>query len=303
MAVRIFSWRGVRPWAPAGPSGNSLTLAGFFVLIGKGWHRIAKYSNICSNYLRPLCAYAGPMSEKRDLKGSVVVITGASSGIGLATAKDLMARGARVVLGARDVSGLAEFVSSSSGSAVAGVCDIRKPGDCAALMELAVSTFGRIDSLVANAGIGLYGGILDYSDERLNEMMETNLQGTIWTVRAAVPFLKKSGGGDILIVASVSSYRSKKNQAVYAATKHGQVGLEIGLDDELREDGIRVTLIAPAATESNFAVGDGRSLSDDARAGYLKSTDIAFAIATVLEQPRRMRTTVWQMISMSQGIL
>jgi 3-oxoacyl-[acyl-carrier protein] reductase len=243
------------------------------------------------------------MSEKRDLSGSVVVITGASSGIGLATAKDLVARGARVVLGSRDVSSLADFVSSSSGSAVAAVCDIRKPGDCAALMDLAVSSFGRIDSLVANAGIGLYGGILDYSDERLNEMMETNLQGTIWSVRAAVPFLKKSGGGDILIVASVSSYRSKKNQAVYAATKHGQVGLAIGLDDELREDGIRVTLIAPAATETNFAVGDGRSLSDDARAGYLKSTDIAFAIATVLEQPRRMRTTVWQMISMSQGIL
>jgi 3-oxoacyl-[acyl-carrier protein] reductase len=242
------------------------------------------------------------MSEKRDVKGSVVVITGASSGIGLATAKDLVARGARVVLGARDVSGLAEFVSASAGSAVAGVCDIRKPGDCAALMDLAVSSFGRIDSLVANAGIGLYGGILDYNDERLNEMMETNLQGTIWTVRAAVPFLKKNGG-DILIVASVSSYRSKKNQAVYAATKHGQVGLAIGLDDELREEGVRVTLIAPAATETNFAVGDGRSLSDDARAGYLKSSDIAFAIATVLEQPRRMRTTVWQMISMSQGIL
>ncbi len=243
------------------------------------------------------------MSEKRDLKGSVVVITGASSGIGLATAKDLVARGARVVLGARDVSSLAEFVSASGGSAVAGVCDIRKPGDCAALMDLAVKTFGRIDSLVANAGIGLYGGILDYSDERLNEMMETNLQGTIWTVRAAVPHLKKNSGGDILIVASVSSYRSKKNQAVYAATKHGQVGLAIGLDDELREDGVRVTLIAPAATETNFAVGDGRELSDAARTGYLKSTDIAFAIATVLEQPRRMRTTVWQMISMSQGIL
>lgn len=248
-------------------------------------------------------AYAWQMSEKRDLKGSVVVITGASSGIGLATAKDLVAKGARVVLGARDVSGLADFVASSGGSAVAGVCDIRKPADCAALMDLAIKTFGRIDSLVANAGIGLYGGILDYSDERLNEMMETNLQGTIWTVRAAVPLLKKNSGGDILIVASISGYRSKKNQAVYAATKHGQVGLAIGLDDELRESGVRVTLIAPAATETNFAVGDGRSLDDDARKGYLKSDDIAFAIATVLEQPRRMRTTLWQMISMSQGIL
>lgn len=243
------------------------------------------------------------MSEKRDVKGSVVVITGASSGIGLAAAKDLVAKGARVVLGARDVSGLADFVAASGGSAVAGVCDIRKPGDCAALMDLAVKTFGRIDSLIANAGIGLYGGILDYSDERLNEMMETNLQGTIWTVRAAVPHLKNDRGGDILIVASISGYRSKKNQAVYAATKHGQVGLAIGLDDELRESGVRVTLIAPAATQTNFAVGDGRKLDDAARESYLKSDDIAFAISTVLEQPRRMRTTVWQMISMSQGIL
>lgn len=247
-------------------------------------------------------AYAGAMSETRDISGSVIVITGASSGIGLATAKAMLSRGARVVLGARDISSLSELVATSSGSAVAQVCDIRKASDCAALMDLAVKTFGRIDSLIANAGIGLYGGIMDYSNERLNEMMETNLQGTIWTVRAAVPFLKKNDGGDIIIVASISGYRSKKNQAVYAATKHAQVGLAIGLDDELRESGIRVTLIAPAATETNFAVGDGRKLDDAERSGYLKPEDLASAISTVLEQPRRMRTTLWQMISMSQGI-
>jgi 3-oxoacyl-[acyl-carrier protein] reductase len=170
-------------------------------------------------------------------------------------------------------------------------------------MELAVKSFGQIDSVIVNAGIGLYGGIMDYTDERLNEMMQTNLQGTVWTVRAAVPHLKKNNGGDIVIICSISGYRSKKNQAVYAATKHAQVGLAIGLDDELREDKIRVTLIAPAATETNFAVGDGRTLDDDARTGYMKAADIAFAVETVLEQPRRMRTTLWQMISMSQGIV
>lgn len=243
------------------------------------------------------------MSQKRDIKGSVVVITGASSGIGLATAQALLAKGARVVLGARNTAEIDAIVKSKAGEAVGIICDIRKPEDCARLMELAVKTFGQIDSIIANAGIGLYGGIMDYTDERLNEMMQTNLQGTIWTVRAAVPHLKKNTGGDIVIICSISGYRSKGNQAVYAATKHAQVGLAIGLDDELREDNIRVTLIAPAATATNFAVGDGRTLNDDARSNYLKASDVAFAVETVLEQPRRMRTTLWQMLSMSQGIV
>lgn len=243
------------------------------------------------------------MGEKRDLKNSVVVITGSNSGIGLESAKILLAKGVKVVLGARNTTEIDSLIALNSGSAVGLVCDIRKAKDCQNLMDLAIKSFGQIDSIIVNAGIGLYGGIMDYTDERLNEMMETNLQGTIWTVRAAVPHLKKNKGGDIVIICSISGYRSKKNQAVYAATKHAQVGLAIGLDDELREENIRVTLIAPAATETNFAIGDGRTLNDDARTGYLKAADVASAIETVLEQPRRLRTTVWQMISMSQSII
>jgi 3-oxoacyl-[acyl-carrier protein] reductase len=243
------------------------------------------------------------MVEKRDIKGSVVVITGAGSGIGLATARAVLAKGARVVLGARTTKEIDEIVKTNPGQAVGMACDIQKSDDCQRLIQLAIESFGQIDSIVVNAGIGLYGGIMDYTDDRLNEMMQTNFQGTIWTVRAAVPFLRKNNGGDIVIICSISGYRSKKNQAVYAATKHAQVGLAIGLDDELREENIRVTLIAPAATETNFAVGAGRALDDAARAGYMKPADIAFAVNTVLEQPRRMRTTLWQMLSMSQGIV
>ena len=243
------------------------------------------------------------MHQIREIKDSVIVITGASSGIGLATAKALVAKGARVVVSARDTKVLDEFFYTvGEENALAVPCDIRKPADCERLMAAAIEKFGRIDSLIANAGIGLYGGIMDYTNERLNEMMETNLQGTIWSVRAAVPFLKKNGG-DVLIICSISGYRSKRNQAVYAATKHAQVGLAIGLDDELREDGIRVSVIAPAATDTNFAVGGGRELSDSVRSGYLQASDIAYAVETGLQQPRRMRTTLWQMISMSQGIV
>ena len=242
------------------------------------------------------------MTETRDLKGTVVVITGASSGIGQQTARTLVAAGAKVALGARRVERLFQLVAElGAENAVATKCDIRKPADCETLMQIAVETFGKIDSVIPNAGIGLYGSILDYSNERLNEMMETNFQGTIWTVRAAVPHLKKNGG-DIVILCSISGFRSKKNQAVYAATKHAQVGLAIGLDDELREDGIRVTVIAPAATDTEFAMGDGRLPENLGKLGYMDPSDISFAIQTVLQQPRRLSTTEWKLIAMSQGI-
>ena len=110
------------------------------------------------------------MSEKRDLKGSVVVITGASSGIGLATAKDLVAKGARVVLGARDVSSLSDFVASSGGLAVAGACDIRKPADCAALMDLSMSpetSFGITPNSLNALAWAVQPGVMSMATTRM----------------------------------------------------------------------------------------------------------------------------------------
>src|SRR4051812_38396644 len=160
-------------------------------------------------------------AETRNLSGSVVAVTGASSGIGESTARLLVEAGAKVVLGARRVDRLERLVTElGADNAVAVPGDVRSPEDQTALIAAAVEGFGRLDSVVANAGFGTYGGITDASDESLRKMLETNLDGTIWTIRAAVrQFRAAGGGGDIVIVSSVAGLRGGADEAVYAATK------------------------------------------------------------------------------------
>ncbi len=156
--------------------------------------------------------------------------------------------------------------------------DVRDPEQCRALVAAAVGRFGRLDTMVANAGIGMYGGIEDASDEDLARMIDVNLAGTVWAVRAAVPQLRDQGGGDIVIVASVAGLRGDANEAVYAATKHGQMGLAGALDRELRREGIRVTALCPAGVSTEFAIGAGRTEGDPALDDYLEPQDIAFQV-------------------------
>jgi 3-oxoacyl-[acyl-carrier protein] reductase len=236
-----------------------------------------------------------------DLKDTVVVITGASAGIGRATARELARAGAHVVLGARRRERLEALEAEFPGRAIAVEMDVRSPDDCRRLVAEAANRFGRVDTLVANAGIGMYGGILDHTDEALTTMLETNIAGTVWPIRAALPEMLEAGRGDIVIVASVAGFRGGADEAVYAATKFAQVGLAGSLDRELRDKGIRVTTIGPAGTATEFAIGAGRTEDMPELHTYLKPEDIAFAIRTVLEQPRRLRTQYWTLWSMAQG--
>ena len=241
-------------------------------------------------------------AQTRDITGTVVAVTGASAGIGAATARLLVEAGAKVVVQARRKDRLDALVAEfGADQVVAVVGDVREPSASAALVTAAEQAFGRLDSIVVNAGIGMYGGILDRSDEDLQSMMRTNVEGTVWAVRAAVRSFRQAGGGDVVIVASVAGLRGGADEAVYAATKFAQVGLAGALDREVRPDGIRVTALCPAGVETEFAIGAGRTEGDPSLADYLRPEDVAFAVVTVLQQPRRLRTTQWQMWSMDQG--
>lgn len=236
----------------------------------------------------------------RDLTGITVAITGASSGIGAASARALVAEGASVVLGARRVDRLDKLASELGSNAVVLEMDVRDPADSQRLVDAAYARFGRLDALVVNAGVGAYGGIMDLSDEEINLMIDTNVAGTIWPIRAAVPRFLEAGGGDIVIVASVAGLRGAGDEAVYAATKFAQVGLAGGLDRELRGSSIRVSTLCPGGTATEFAMGSGRTPDMPGLADMMSADDVAAAVVMVLMQPTSMRTLVWSMRSVKE---
>mgnify|MGYP001824978293 FL=1 len=236
----------------------------------------------------------------RDISGLTVAITGASAGIGEATARAVVAEGASVVLGARRVDRLEALAAELGPKAAVVEMDVREPADSQRLVQEAISRFGRLDALVANAGIGAYGGIMDLTDEKLKTMMDTNVAGTVWPIRASVPGFVEQGGGDIVIVASVAGIRGNGDEAVYAATKFAQVGLAGGLDRELRESGVRVSTICPGGTATEFAMGAGRTPDMPGLADMMSADNVAEAVVTVLQQPTSMRTLIWSMRSIQE---
>jgi NAD(P)-dependent dehydrogenase (short-subunit alcohol dehydrogenase family) len=222
-------------------------------------------------------------AETRDLRDCVVLVTGAGAGIGAATATLLMEAGARVVLADLDAERAAQVAKDFPADRwLSHKMDVRSPADAWAAVAAAVDRWGRLDSVVCNAGIGVFGGILDYPDERLAAIVDTNLLGTVWAVLGAVEhYDSRSGGGDIVIVASVAGLGSAGgNESVYASSKFGQVGLAISLDRELRTRGVRVSTIAPAAVNTGFADGDGRVAEDPAKLDFLDPTDVAMRLSS-----------------------
>ncbi len=240
--------------------------------------------------------------ELRNLKDSVVAITGASSGIGRESSRLLAEAGARLVLGARRTERLDALVDELGDDRVIGVAlDVRDPDSCRRFVAAGVEKFGRIDSLVASAGVGMYGGVDELDDEEVTEMIEVNVSGTVWSVRAALPALRDAGGGDVVIIASVAGLRGGANEPVYAATKFAQVGLAGAMDRQLLPEGIRVTAICPAGVNTEFALGHGRVPGDPSLDSLLRAEDVAFQVVTVLRQPRRLRTTMWSMWSAAES--
>jgi NAD(P)-dependent dehydrogenase (short-subunit alcohol dehydrogenase family) len=169
------------------------------------------------------------------VEGRVALVTGASGGIGAATAKTLAGLGAKVAMASR--RGSDEGISG----ALARPCDVRDPDQLARLVTETIERFGGLDIVVANAGVGAYGDFLDISADHLDEMIDVNVKGLLYTVRACLPHLLESAAADLVVVASIAGQRAPEGEAVYAASKFAQVGFMRSLDDRARGrvDGVR----------------------------------------------------------------
>jgi 3-oxoacyl-[acyl-carrier protein] reductase len=217
-----------------------------------------------------------------NLDGKTAVITGASRGIGAAVAHMLHARGCKLGLASRsgDDLGLA--------GAVAQPCDVRDLDALMGLCDATAEAFGGIDIVVANAGVGAYGPFLELSREHLDEMLDVNLKGTLYAIRAALPHML-GREGDVITLASEAGRRGLPNEAVYCASKFGQVGFTRALDHELREQGIRCTNICPGGVATDFALDEGRGRTTDVLPGMMTAEDVAEVVVFALERPRHLR--------------
>jgi 3-oxoacyl-[acyl-carrier protein] reductase len=217
-----------------------------------------------------------------DLNGKTAVITGASRGIGAAVARMLHEHGCNLGLSSRSGSDLGlERV-------VARPTDVRDLDSLVELCEKTAQRFGGIDIVVANAGVGAYGPFLDLTREHLDEMLDVNLKGTVYVIRAALPHML-GREGDIVTLASEAGRRGLPYEAVYCASKFGQVGLTRALDHELREQGIRCTNVCPGGVATDFALDEGRGRPPEALAGMMSADDVAEVVVFALERPRHLR--------------
>ena len=217
------------------------------------------------------------------LEGRVAFVTGASAGIGAAVARSLAAEGVRLGLASRrgDDLGLDEAVGVR--------CDVRNADDVDAAVAATVERFGRLDIVVANAGVGSYGPFLELDPAELEEMIDVNVKGTIYAVRSALPHLLAAGEGDVVAVASVAGLRGLPYESVYCASKFAQVGFLRALDDELRDRGIRCTSICPGGVATDFAMGRGRTPEMPELAGMMSGEDVAEVVLFALRRPRTYR--------------
>ena len=208
------------------------------------------------------------------LSGKVVVVAGASAGIGLSTAKKCADAGATVIMLARGRDRLARQAALIGDRAVAVPCDVADPSSVRAAFSDIAADFGRIDVLLNVAGIFRVRKIEEASDEDIAQVVGTNLLGPIYTTRAVIPLLRASGGGDIINVSSEMTLDYMPFMVLYGASKAGLEAFSRMMTHELRADSIRVSVMIAGATvgtdiESNFGPGDiERAQEEWAESGY-----------------------------------
>jgi NADP-dependent 3-hydroxy acid dehydrogenase YdfG len=190
-----------------------------------------------------------------NIQGKVVVITGASSGLGEATARLLSAEGATVVLGARRIDrlkSLADELTARGGKALAVVTDVTHCDQVKRLVDAAVQKFGRIDVMINNAGLMPQSPLERLKVDEWDRMIDVNIKGVLYGIAAALPYMKQQKAGHIINVSSVAGHKVRPGTAVYAATKHAVRALSEGLRQEVKPYNIRTTVISPGAVATEL---------------------------------------------------
>ncbi|HEX8593778.1 MAG TPA: SDR family oxidoreductase [Pseudomonas sp.] len=221
----------------------------------------------------------------------VIVITGASSGIGEATARLLAGNGARVVLGARRtdrLEALATEIRAAGGVADVLPLDVTRMDSMQSFIDFAVELHGRVDVLINNAGVMPLSKLEALKIDEWNQMIDVNIRGVLHGIAAALPLMQQQRAGQIINIASIGAYAVSPTAAVYCATKYAVRAISEGLRQEVGGD-IRVTVIAPGVTESELAEGisdeGGRAEMREFRKIAIPAMAIARAIAYAIDQP------------------
>lgn len=233
-----------------------------------------------------------------DLRDAVVVVTGASAGIGEATALRFARAGSRTVLAARRVErleALAGAIRARGGDALPVGCDVTAPDDIAGLVDSTIVAYGRCDVLVNNAGIPGGGAFRDASTEQIERLVRVNLLGVLLVTKAFLPHLLERGAGHVVNVASVAGRVATPGAAVYGATKHGVVAFSEALSAELRPSGILVTAVNPGLTRTEGFPQAGRH-----RPFVMKPDRVAETIVDVVRRDRAPEVSVPRYLALLQ---
>jgi NAD(P)-dependent dehydrogenase (short-subunit alcohol dehydrogenase family) len=215
------------------------------------------------------------------IENHVAVVTGAGRGIGRAIAIELGKLGAKVVLASRNRSELEETGKAIGANASVLPANVRKKDELQRLFEQAAAAVGPVDILVNAAGLGIFGPVANFKDEDFETLIETNLRGIFFTCRYVLPSMIERKRGHIINIASIAGKVGSANRAVYCASKFGVVGFTESLAEEVRQYGVRASVICPGSTDTRFSPSE---TSGKARERMLRPEDVAHAVRMLVTQ-------------------
>lgn len=235
------------------------------------------------------------------LDGKVVIITGASTGIGAATARALSKLGCRLTLAARSADKLEALAAELGSNALAVPTDITVAADVANMVNRTVAQFGRVDVLFANAGIYIPGQVAEGDPDAWANLMNVNVDGVLRSVHAVLPHMMAQKSGDILVTSSISGFIDIQWEPIYSASKHAIQGFVHTLRRQVLKDGIRVMAVAPGMVANELWGFYEQAKIDKivAERGAIRSEDVADAVVFMLSQPPHV--TIRDLVMLPQG--